>query len=43
MFSNSFAGIAPESWPMFALMQVIGGVVGFVIIRALFVDNEKTA
>jgi len=43
MFSNSFAGIAPESWPMFALMQVIGGVVGFVIIRALFVDIEKTA
>lgn len=39
MFSNSFAGIAPESWPMFALMQVFGGVVGFVIIRALFVEH----
>lgn len=40
MFSNSFAGIAPESWPMFAVMQVIGGVVGFALIRTLF---EKDA
>ena len=40
MFSNSFAGIAPESWPMFALMQVVGGAVGYLFIRALFVDSE---
>lgn len=36
MFSNSFAGIAPESWPMFAAMQLVGGVVGYVFIRAIF-------
>jgi arsenate reductase len=43
MFSNSFAGIAPESWPMFALMQVVGGAVGYLLIRALFVDSEVLA
>jgi glycerol uptake facilitator-like aquaporin len=36
MFSDSFAGIAPQSWPMFAVMQVIGGLVGFVFIRTLW-------
>jgi arsenate reductase len=36
MFSDSFAGIAPESMPMFALMQILGGVVAAVIIRTLW-------
>ena len=36
MFSDSFAGIAPGSWPMFALMEVIGGAVGLALSRALF-------
>jgi len=36
MFSDSFAGIAPQSWPMFALMQIIGGLVGFVLITTLW-------
>jgi arsenate reductase len=36
MFSDSFAGIAPESMPMFALMQLLGGVVAAVIIRTLW-------
>ena len=36
MFSDSFAGIAPESWPMFAVMQLIGGVVAFGFCRVLF-------
>jgi glycerol uptake facilitator-like aquaporin len=39
MFSNSFAGIAPESWPMFAVMEVIGGVVGLLLIRLLFIES----
>ena len=43
MFSDSFAGIAPQSWPMFALMQVIGGVVGFGIIATLWPKNETAA
>ena len=36
MFSDSFAGIAPESMPMFALMQILGGVVAVIIIRTLW-------
>ncbi len=36
MFSHSFAGIAPQSWPMFALMQVIGGLIGFALIKTLW-------
>ena len=40
MFSDSFAGIAPESWPMFAVMQVLGGLVAFVLIASLW-PTEK--
>ncbi len=36
MFSDSFAGIAPESWPMFAVMQIVGGGVAVVLISALW-------
>ena len=36
MFSDSFAGIAPESWPMFAVMQVIGGVVSAGLLMFLW-------
>jgi arsenate reductase len=36
MFSDSFAGIAPESMPVFALMQLLGGLVAIVIIRTLW-------
>lgn len=36
MFSDSFAGVAPASWPMFALMQIIGGLVGFGLIAILW-------
>ena len=36
MFSDSFAGIAPQSMPMFALMQLLGGLVAIVIIRTLW-------
>lgn len=43
MFSDSFAGIAPESLPMFALMQVVGGAVGWLLIKLLFVDANESA
>lgn len=36
MFSDSFAGIAPASAPMFVLMQVTGGFVAYLLVRALF-------
>ena len=39
--SNSFAGIAPRSAPMFIAMQVIGALVAFVLIRYLFSPKES--
>lgn len=36
MFSDSFAGIAPGSWPMFAVMEVVGAVIGTALIVALW-------
>jgi glycerol uptake facilitator-like aquaporin len=36
MFSNTFAGIAPPSVPVFVLMQLLGGALGYAIIRAIF-------
>jgi arsenate reductase len=35
-FSNTFAGIAPASVSGFIAMQVVGGLVGYALIRALF-------
>lgn len=39
--SNTFAGIAPESVPMFIVMQLIGAVIGFVIIKFVFSQDEQ--
>ncbi len=36
MLSDTFAGIAPASVAMFIAMQLIGGVLGVLLIRALF-------
>jgi arsenate reductase len=38
MFSNTFAGIAPASAPGFVVAQLIGGLVAFGAIRALYPD-----
>jgi arsenate reductase len=36
MFSNSFAGIAPSSAPIFLVAQAVGGLVAFVLLRVLY-------
>jgi glycerol uptake facilitator-like aquaporin len=36
MLSDTFAGIAPASVPMFVLMQLIGGVLALGLVRYLF-------
>ena len=36
MFSDTFAGIAPASVPMFVLMQLIGGAAAFGLSRLLY-------
>ena len=40
MFSDSFAGIAPESWPMFAVMQLVGGAVAVGLLKVLFDSRD---
>jgi arsenate reductase len=36
MFSNTFAGIAPSSVPSFISAQLVGGVLGFGLIKLLY-------
>jgi glycerol uptake facilitator-like aquaporin len=36
MFSNTFAGIAPRSVPMFIAAQLVGAVLGYLLVRAVF-------
>jgi len=36
MFSDTFAGIAPASAPMFIVMQVLGGAAALVLIRLMY-------
>ena len=36
IMSNSFAGIAPSSVPIFVLAEVLGGVLAFLVIRLLY-------
>ncbi len=36
MFSDSFAGIAPSSVPVFIAAQIAGGVAGVIIIKVLY-------
>jgi glycerol uptake facilitator-like aquaporin len=42
MFSNSFAGIAPASVLMFVAMQIVGGALGFLLIRGLYPNTPAT-
>lgn len=43
MFSDSFAGIAPESMPLFVVMQIVGGLVGFLLIKTLWSADQATS
>ena len=36
MFSDTFAGIAPERVPAFVVVQLVGGAIGLALIVALF-------
>ena len=38
MFTNTFAGIAPASAPLFVAAEVIGGLLGYLLVRVLYVD-----
>jgi arsenate reductase len=41
--SDTFAGIAPSSVPMFVLMQVVGGAAGVAVVALLHPDAAATA
>jgi arsenate reductase len=43
MLSNTFAGIAPVSVPAFVGMQLLGGVVGLIVVRALYPRSGELA
>lgn len=43
MFSDTFAGIAPSAVPMFVLMQLAGGALGYGVIRLLYPDAVELA
>ena len=38
--SDTFAGIEPSSAPMFIVMQLVGGVLAFVLIRFLYPNPQ---
>jgi len=40
--SNTFAGIAPSSLLMFILGQLVGGALGLILARSLFVSQKIT-
>jgi glycerol uptake facilitator-like aquaporin len=41
MFSDTFAGIAPASVPMFVLMQVVGAGLALGLVRLLYPDDAE--
>jgi arsenate reductase len=43
MFSDTFAGIAPSSVVPFVLVQLAGGLLGYVLVRALYPATEREA
>lgn len=43
MFSDTFAGIAPGSAPLFILMQLLGGAVGLAAVVLLYPDAPRRA
>ena len=43
MFSNTFAGIAPSSAPLYIAAQVIGALLGLGLVLLLFPDAGDTA
>jgi glycerol uptake facilitator-like aquaporin len=42
MFSDTFAGIDPSSVPGFLVAQLAGGVLGLLLVRALYPDEAAT-
>jgi arsenate reductase len=41
IFSNTFAGIAPSSVPLYAGAEIVGGALAFVLVKALFPGVDR--
>lgn len=41
MFSDTFAGIRPQSAPMFVLMQIVGAALAFGLVRLLYPTTRQ--
>jgi glycerol uptake facilitator-like aquaporin len=41
MFSDTFAGIAPSSAPMFVLMQLVGGAIALGLVKLLYPQETR--
>lgn len=41
MFSDTFAGIKPSSAPMFIVMQIVGGLIAYGLIRFIYPHNAS--
>jgi len=43
MFSDTFAGIAPASVPLFVLMQLLGGLAALALVKVLYPQASQLA
>jgi glycerol uptake facilitator-like aquaporin len=43
MFSDTFAGIAPASVPLYVAMQLVGGLVAVLLVQALYPRKAPSA
>jgi glycerol uptake facilitator-like aquaporin len=43
MFSNTFAGIAPSSVPLFIVAEIAGGILAFFLVKALYPETNDVA
>jgi arsenate reductase len=43
IFSNTFAGIAPSSAPLFILAQLVGGALAVLLVRTLYPDSTSAS
>ena len=43
MFSDTFAGIAPASVPLFVLMQLLGGLAALALVKVLYPQASRLA
>lgn len=41
MFSDSFSGISPISVPPFLMSQIVGGILGLILVKFLIINQDR--